>query len=65
MHPKEEDESAEYESIEVNERQYSELKWKIEDWSKVLRKEAFDKFEEFVESILDSNPYDELLNDKA
>ena len=47
---------------DLNEREFMEMKWKIDEWEKVLNKERFDAFAEYVES-LPGDARDELLND--
>lgn len=47
--------------VEVTEKEYMELKWTAEEWSKVLEEKAFEEFKEFAE--MEPSSMDDLLND--
>lgn len=47
--------------VEISEKEFMNLKWKIEDWQSILEQEAFDKFEEFAN--IEPGTMDDLLND--
>lgn len=47
---------------ELNEREFMEIKWKIEEWEKVLHEDRLEAFADYVES-LPGDARDELLND--
>lgn len=49
-------------TIEVSEKDYMEIKWKCEEWSKYLKEQQLNQFEEFVNGF-ENNSMDELLND--
>ena len=48
--------------IDISEKEYMEIKWKIEEWNDYLTNQQMDQFKEFVESF-SNNSMDELLND--
>lgn len=47
--------------FEIGEKDYMEIKWKIEEWSNYLKEQAFNKFKEFIEE--DDTQIDDLLDD--
>lgn len=49
-------------TIKVSEKDYMEIKWKCEEWSKYLEEQQLNQFEEFVNGF-ENNSMDELLND--
>ena len=48
--------------IELTEKEYMELKWKMEAWRDELQNSNFETFKEFVNEIPESG-MDDLLND--
>ena len=48
-------------TIELDEKEYMEAKWTIEDWQKHLDAQLLNKFAEFVDT--DPETMDDLLND--
>jgi hypothetical protein len=50
-----------YKYLELSEKEYMELKWKLEDWKKYLDNQLLDAFEEFADT--DPESMDDLLND--
>ena len=49
-------------TMKVSEKDYMEIKWKCEEWSKYLEEQQLNQFEEFVNGF-ENNSMDELLND--
>ena len=47
---------------ELTEKEYMEIKWKIEEWANNLNTYALNKFAEYVNSF-PKNPMDALLDD--
>lgn len=47
--------------ISVTEKEFMDIKWKIEAWSKEIEAKALDTFKEFAER--EPNSMDDLLND--
>lgn len=47
--------------VSLTEKEFMEMKWKLEDWAKDLEAKAFEEFKDFVESK--PNSMDDLLND--
>ena len=56
-----EKETAIFETVPLTEKEFMEIKWKTQEWEKVLREKALDAFKEFAES--DPTSMDDLLND--
>lgn len=47
--------------IPLTEKEYMDIKWKIEDWQKELENKALEEFKDFVEA--EPSSMDDLLND--
>lgn len=55
-------EDFEYFSCKLTEKEFMDIKWKIEAWEDKIRSDAFDAFKSFVNNH-PQNSMDELLND--
>ena len=48
-------------NLELTEKEFMDMKWKIQDWENLIQTEALEKFKDFVES--EPRSMDELLED--